>query len=232
MTKRSPAKPESAFDDPPELIDLQTRIATAVKQRNRDEYSLGLLWLSLVRLMTNLLHTNKNKYVSPATWWNTRIPGGVLAREARRLGSVAKHFDAIPFQTYGAARLELAVMLCRVLKIPVPADPGDISVPISVDGRVVSIRTRPSPPASNRARSSSKAGRANRCGWPALCPRVRRSTSMREGGEISWLIDGKSLLGGKGKDQTPLTGPQHRSLGFSGGPGEVHFANLVIAPRP
>ncbi|MGO9830295.1 MAG: hypothetical protein ACLPJH_09140 [Myxococcaceae bacterium] len=48
----------------------------------------------------------------------------------------------------------------------------------------------------------------------------------RNGGEISWSIDGLPFL--SFKDPSPLTGPSHAYFAFSGWESQVHFDNLRI----
>jgi hypothetical protein len=50
----------------------------------------------------------------------------------------------------------------------------------------------------------------------------------RMGGRISWSVDGQSFL--TLDDPSPLNGPTHQFLGFSGFEAKVHFDNLRIEP--
>jgi hypothetical protein len=50
----------------------------------------------------------------------------------------------------------------------------------------------------------------------------------RKGGHIEWLVDGQPLL--SFDDKRPLSGPDHRYLGFNDWEAELHFDNLKITP--
>jgi hypothetical protein len=64
---------------------------------------------------------------------------------------------------------------------------------------------------------------------PAVQPgRKYHWTLRRQGGSISWLVDGKPFL--TLNDPEPLRGPAQRYFAFSGWEAPVHFANLQIRP--
>ena len=53
-------------------------------------------------------------------------------------------------------------------------------------------------------------------------------TIRRQGGTLSWSVDGKPFL--TLEDRQPLRGPGQRSFGFSGWETRVSFANLTVRP--